>query len=89
MDLRCDLDNLHVLEPISRHKPRVNEIINLYSYLRFCGNIKYTAGPNDNLWLTEATRVDINGFEMLNDGNFALFQEMGVVVGPHGGEMKI
>ena len=72
MNLRCDIDNLHVLEPISRHKPGVNKTINLYSYLRFCGNIKCTAGPNGNVWLIEATGIDTNGFEMLNDGNFAL-----------------
>ena len=47
-----------------------------------------TAGPNDNLWLTEATGKDVNGFDMLNDGNFALFSGNGGVVGPHGGQMK-
>ena len=86
MDLRCDIDNLHVLEPISRHKTRVNKTANLYSYLRFCGNIKCTAGSNDKWWLTEASEMDINSFEMLNDGNFALFLGMGVIVGPHVGQ---
>ena len=47
-----------------------------------------TVGPNDNLWLTEATGKDANGFDMLNDGNFALFSGNGGVVGPHGGQMK-
>ena len=32
-----------------------------------------TAGPKDNMWLTEATGMDVNGFDMLNDGNFTLF----------------
>ena len=44
-----------------------------------------TVGPNDNLWLTEATGMDANGFDMLNDGNFTLCRELGGVVGPHGG----
>ena len=47
-----------------------------------------TVGPNDNMWLTEATGMDVNGFDMLNDGNFTLFWEMGGGVGPHGGQMK-
>ena len=32
-----------------------------------------TVGPNDNLWLTEATGMDTNGCDMPNDSNFALF----------------
>ena len=32
-----------------------------------------TVDPNDNLLLTEATGIDVNGFEMLNDGNLTLF----------------
>ena len=32
-----------------------------------------TAGPKDNMWLTEATGMDVNGFDMLNDGNLTLF----------------
>ena len=32
-----------------------------------------TVDPNDNLLLTEVTRIDVNGFEMLNDGNLTLF----------------
>ena len=34
-----------------------------------------TVGPNDNLWLTEATGMDMNGCDMPNDSNFALFLE--------------
>ena len=30
-----------------------------------------TVGPNDNLWLTEATGIDANGCDMLNAGNFS------------------
>ena len=88
VDLRCDIDNLRLFEPISGHETRVNDTVNLYSYLRFCGNIMFTACPNDNLWLTKATRMDTNGCNMLNDSNFALFWTMGGVVGPHGGNMK-
>ena len=47
-----------------------------------------TVGPNDNLWLTEATRMVTNGCDMPNDSNFALFWTMGGVVAPHGGKMK-
>ena len=36
-----------------------------------------TAGPNDNLWLTEATGMDANDFDMLNGGNSTLFCEIG------------
>ena len=43
-----------------------------------------TAGPNDTLWLTEAAGKDVNGFDVLNDGKFALFLRNGGVVGPHG-----
>ena len=31
-----------------------------------------TVGPNDNLWLTEATGMDTNGCDMPTDSNFAL-----------------
>ena len=47
-----------------------------------------TAGPNDNLWLTEATGMDTNGCDMTNNSTFALFWAAGDVVGPHGGKMK-
>ena len=52
---------------------RVNNTVNLYSYLEFCGNIMFTLGPNNNLWLTEATGMDKNGCDMLNDSKFAFF----------------
>ena len=84
----CNLDNLQVLEPISGHKTRVAKTVNLYSYLRFCDNIMCTAGPNDNLWLTKATRMDTNGCDMSNDSNRALFWTVGGAVAPHGGKMK-
>ena len=69
----CDIDNLRLLEPISGHKTRVNKMVNLYSYWKLCDNIMCTAGPNDNLWLTEATGMDSNGCDMPNDNNVALF----------------
>ena len=31
-----------------------------------------TVGPNDNLWLTEATGMDTNGCDMPTDSNVAL-----------------
>ena len=36
-----------------------------------------TTGPNDNLWLTEASEMDMNGCDMLADSNFALFWDNG------------
>ena len=63
-------------------------MVNLYTYLRFCGNIMWTAGPNDNLWLTEATGMDMNGCVMPNDNHFALFRAIGGLVGPHGDKTK-
>ena len=88
VDLRCDIDNLWLREPISGHKTRVAKTVNLCSYLRFCGNIMCTAGPNGNLWLTKATRMDTNGSDMSNGSNRALFRTVGGTVGPHGGRLK-
>ena len=75
MDLGCNLDNLQLLEPISRHKTRANNTVNLYSYLKFCGNIMFGLDPNNNVWLTEANGMDTNGCDMLNDSNFAIFSD--------------
>ena len=72
VNLGCDMDHLKLLEPISEHKTVVTKTVNLYSYLRLCGNIMCNAGPNGNLWLTEATGMDTNGCDMSNDSNFAL-----------------
>ena len=83
VDLRCDIDNLPLLEPISRHKTRVDKTVNLYNYLRFCGNGMCTVGPNSNLWLTEATGMDTNGSDVLNDDDFTPFLDNGGVIGPY------
>ena len=48
-------------------------MVNLYSYLRGCDNTMCTAGPNDNLRLTEATGLDKNGCDMPNDSKFLYF----------------
>ena len=69
----CNMDNLRLLEPISGQKNRVTKTVNLYSYLRFCGNIMCTAGPNENLWLTKATGMDTNGCDVPNGSHFDLF----------------
>ena len=79
VNLRCDIENLWLFGPISGHKTRVTKTVNLYSYLRFCGNIMCTAGPNGNLWLTKATGMDKSGSGMPNDSNFALFWQWGVL----------
>ena len=62
-------------------------MVNLYSYLRFCGNSMCTTGPNNNVWLPEATGMDTNGSDVLNGDNFALFLGNGGVVGPPWGKM--
>ena len=88
MGLRCNIDNLRLFEPLSGHKTRVNDKVDLYSYLRFCGKIMCTAGPNTYLGLAEATRMNASGFGMVNDDDFALFWTIGGVVGPRGGKTK-
>ena len=88
VDLRCDIDNLWLLEPISGHKTRVTKTQKLYSCLRFCGNIMCTVGPNDNLWLIKATGMDKSGCDMPNGSNFTFFWTVGGIVGPHGSKMK-
>ena len=72
MDLRYNLDNLQLLEPISRHNNRENKKANLYHYLRFCGNIMHTMGLTINLLKTEVTSMNTNGYVVQNDTNFAL-----------------
>ena len=79
VNLGCNIDNSWLLEPISGQKNTVTKTVNLYSYLRFCGNIMCTAGPNENLWLTKATRMDTNGCDMPNDSNCAFFGQRGVL----------
>ena len=48
-------------------------MVNIYSFMGFCDNIIYAMGPNNNIWLTEAAKMDIHGYDMLDGGNFALF----------------
>ena len=84
----CNLDNVQVLEPISRHKTRANKKVNLHSYLRFCGNIMCTAGQNKNLWLTEAIGIDTNGCDVPNGSNYFFLGAIMGVVGPQRGMMK-
>ena len=88
MDLWCKLDHFQVLEQIPEHKTGVTKTANLYSYLRFCGNIMCTAGPNDNLWLTKISKMDTNSCDIPNDSIFALFWAIGVVEGPRGGKIE-
>ena len=88
MGLRCNIDNLRLFGPISGHEARVNNKVDLYSYLRFCGDIMCTAGPKNNVQLTEATGIDASGFDMLNDGNSALFLDNGGCCGSTWRNMK-
>ena len=60
--------------------------VNLFSYMRFCGNIMRTGGPNNNSWLIEATGMDENGCDMLNDGNFTHFLDNGGCCGSTWGQ---
>ena len=39
-------------------------------------------------WLIEATGMDANSYDMLNDGNIDFLGNWGGAVGPHGGNMK-
>ena len=83
------IDNLRLLEPILDTKPeRLKRQTYLHSYVRFCGNIMCTAGPNDNLWLTKVTGMDINYCEMPNGSNYALFGAVGGVLGLNWGKTK-
>ena len=79
VNLRCDIDKLWLLEPISEHKTRVTKTVNLYGYSRFYGNIMCTAGPNNNLLLTKATGMDKSGRDMPNDNSFLFFEQWGVL----------
>ena len=79
MGLRCSIDNLRLFGPISGCKTRVNNKVDLYSYLRLCGDIMCTASLKNNLQLTEATGIDASGFDMLDDRNSALFGRWGVL----------
>ena len=47
--------------------------------MSFCGNIMCIAGQNEILWLIKATGMDINGCDMPNDSNCALFRQWGVL----------
>ena len=47
-----------------------------------------TADLNDNLGLTEVAGMDTNRCVMPNDSNFALFWEIGGLVGLHGVKTK-
>ena len=86
MGLRCNIDNLRLFGPISGHKTRVNNKVDLYSYLRLCGDIMCTASPKNNLQLTEATGIDASGFDMLDDSNSALFLDDGGCCGSTWGQ---
>ena len=46
------------------------------------------AGPNNNLWVTEATGMCTYDCDMPNGSNIDLFWAIGDVVGPHGAKMK-
>ena len=48
----------------------------------------WTVSPNNNVCVTEATGMNMDGCDMPNDNIFALFWAIGDVVGPHGGKMK-
>ena len=66
----------------------MTKTVNLYTYLRFCGSIMRTVGPNNHLLLTEATSLDTNGCGMPNNSNFALFLDNGGCCGSACGKMK-
>ena len=62
------IDNLPLFELMSvPHKQ--SEQHSKPNYLRFCGNIMRSAGPNNKFWLTEATGMDANCCDLLNEGS--------------------
>ena len=71
------VDSLRIFEPIYGHKTRVNNTVDLHSYLRFCGNIMFSAVSNNNVWLTESSGMNTNICDMLYDSNFALYLDNG------------
>ena len=46
----------------------------------------YIGGPNNQFRLTEATGMDANGCDVLNDCNFAPMLGKGGIVGSHRGQ---
>ena len=60
--LRCNIDNLRLFEPLSGHKTRVNDKVDLYSYLRFCGKIMCTAAPNTHLGVSRGHQDECEWF---------------------------
>ena len=71
-----------------RHNIRETKMTNLYNYLRLCGNVMRTVGPNIKLFSTEVTSMNTNGYGMQNNTKFAFFEQQGGIVGPHGGKIK-
>ena len=67
----------------------MNNTVNLCSYLGFCDNNMYTTGLNNYFWFTNATEMDANGYDMMNDDKFPLFRTIRGVVGPHWDNFKI
>ena len=64
------------------NKTRVKKMVKTGTlmYLKFCGNIIFSAGPNDKLCLGEATGatgMDSNGCSMINDSHLAVFDSRG------------
>ena len=53
----------------------MNNKVNMCSYLGFLDNNMYTADPNNYFSLTNATGIDANDYDMMNDDNVALFWE--------------
>ena len=79
VDLKCNLDNLKLLELIFRHIIRETKTTNLYNYLRFCGNIMRSVGPNINLLSTEVTSMNTNGYVMQMTLSLLSFEQRGVL----------
>ena len=49
----------------------------------------YTTGLNNYFWFTNATEMDANDYDMMNDDKFPLFRTIRGVVGPHWDNFKI
>ena len=83
------VDNLTLFEPISVTQDHSKEHSKPVQYPVVLWHFQLCTGfPNNNLWSTEATRMDANGCDMLNSGNFVLFWTTGGFVSPHGNTNK-
>ena len=77
VDLRCNIDNLPVFEPISETQTQSEQHSKSVHVPEVCDNIMCTVVPNNNNLWTKATGMGVNGCGVLNPFTFVLFGEHG------------